>query len=282
MNMPRNEQQLAQENVASAPESAQTGGFGAGGGSAFSIKDLNVYYRHLHVLKGISLEIEPRKITVFMGPSGCGKSTLVRVLNRMNDQVEGFRHSGQVLLDGKDIYDSDVDPVLLKTRVGMVFQKPNPFPISIYENVAFGPKIHRTFKSRDGLDDIVRQSLEKAALWDEVKDRLKSNAMSLSGGQQQRLCIARAIATLPEVILFDEPASALDPGSTAKVEELMVALKRTYTVVLVTHNMQQAARVANKVVFLYKGDIVEVGEPPGMFENPKSELTEKYISGHLV
>ncbi len=276
------DQQLAQEDIATQEVATQSGSMRSDGGAGFSIRDLNVYYRHLHVLKGLNLDIEPRKITVFMGPSGCGKSTLVRVLNRMNDQVDGFRHTGQVLLDGKDIYDRDVDPVLLKTKVGMVFQKPNPFPISIYDNVAFGPKIHKTYKSKEQLDDIVRQSLEKAALWEEVKDRLKTNAMSLSGGQQQRLCIARAIATTPEVILFDEPASALDPGSTAKVEELMVALKRIYTVVLVTHNMQQAARVANKVVFLYKGDIVEVGEPPGMFENPKSELTEKYISGHLV
>jgi len=279
--MSRN-QELAQEDVVAQNLTTPDESSGIKGGSGFSIKDLNVFYRHLHVLKGISLEVEPHKITVFMGPSGCGKSTLVRVLNRMNDHVEGFKHTGQVLLDGKDIYDSDVDPVLLKTRVGMVFQKPNPFPISIYENVAFGPRIHKTYKSRDALDVVVRQSLEKAGLWEEVKDRLKTNAMDLSGGQQQRLCIARAIATLPEVILFDEPTSALDPGSTAKVEELMVALKKNYTVVLVTHNMQEAARVANKVVFLYRGDVVEIGEPPGMFENPKNPLTEKYISGHLV
>jgi phosphate transport system ATP-binding protein len=275
-------QDVAQNESLAQEELSQSASSGPGGGSGFSIRDLNVFYRNLQVLKGLNLEIEPRKITTFRGPSGCGKSTLVRVLNRMNDQVEGFRHTGQVLLDGKDIYDGDVDPVLLKTRVGMVFQKPNPFPISIYENVAFGPRIHKTYKSKEKLEEIVQGSLEKAALWEEVKDRLKSNAMSLSGGQQQRLCIARAIATLPEVMLFDEPASALDPGSTAKVEELMVSLKKNYTVVLVTHNMQQAARVANKVVFLYKGDIVEIGEPPGMFENPKNELTEKYISGHLV
>jgi phosphate transport system ATP-binding protein len=277
----KSQEELAQEDVATEEAVAQSDSLRPGG-SGFSIKDLNVYYRQLHVLKGLNLEVEPRKITVFMGPSGCGKSTLVRVLNRMNDQIDGFRHTGQVLLDGKDIYDRDVDPVLLKTKVGMVFQKPNPFPISIYENVAFGPRIHKTYKSKEELDEIVHQSLEKAGLWEEVKDRLKTNAMSLSGGQQQRLCIARTIATVPEVILFDEPASALDPGSTAKVEELMVSLKRIYTVVLVTHNMQQAARVANKVVFLYKGDIVEIGEPPGMFEKPKNELTERYISGHLV
>jgi phosphate transport system ATP-binding protein len=275
-------QDLSQDSTLAQSVEEESRTSSEGKGSSFSIKDLNVYYKNLHVLKGLNLEIEPKKITVFMGPSGCGKSTLVRVLNRMNDHVEGFHHSGQVLLDGKDIYDNDVDPVMLKTRVGMVFQKPNPFPISIYENVAFGPKIHKAYKSKEALDATVRQSLEKAGLWEEVKDRLRSNAMRLSGGQQQRLCIARAIATLPEVILFDEPASALDPGSTAKVEELMVSLKRNYTVVLVTHNMQQAARVANKVVFLYKGDIVEVGEPPGMFEKPKNELTEKYITGHLV
>lgn len=250
--------------------------------AGISIRDLNAYYKGLHVLKGINIEIEPKKITVMMGPSGCGKSTLVRILNRMNDEVEGFKHTGQVLLDGKDIYDSDVDPVLLKTRVGMVFQKPNPFPISIYENVAFGPKIHKLFRSKEQLNEVVKDSLQKAALWEEVKDRLKENAMKLSGGQQQRLCIARTLAVKPEVVLLDEPASALDPGSTSKVEELMVDLKRNFTVVLVTHNMQQAARVANKVVFLYKGDIVETGEAPSIFENPTNELTEKYIRGQLT
>ncbi len=247
-----------------------------------SIRDLNAYYKNLQVLKNVSLEIEPKKITVFMGPSGCGKTTLVRVLNRMNDEVPGFKHTGSVLLNGKDVYDKDVDPVLLKTRIGMVFQKPNPFPISIYENVAFGPRIHKLNRSKTHLDEMVKDSLEKAALWEEVKDRLKENAMKLSGGQQQRLCIARTLAVHPEVILFDEPASALDPGSTAKIEELMVELRRNYTVVLVTHNMQQAARVGNKVVFLYKGDVVEIGEAPGIFEKPTSELTEKYIRGQLV
>lgn len=247
-----------------------------------SIRGLNVFYGHLHVLKNISLDVEPKKVTVFMGPSGCGKTTLVRVLNRMNDDVHGFRHTGNVLIEGKEIYDRSVDPVLLKTRVGMVFQKPNPFPISIYENVAFGPRIHRFTRSRSDLDDLVRDSLQKAALWDEVKDRLKENAMTLSGGQQQRLCIARTLAVHPEVILFDEPASALDPGSTAKIEELIVELRRNYTVVLVTHNMQQAARVGNKVVFLYRGDVIEIGEAPGIFEKPSKELTEKYISGQLV
>ena len=280
--MQREEEDLSQNDTLSEEALGSRANIASGPGTSFSIRKLNVFYGHLHVLKNLDLEIEPRKITVFMGPSGCGKSTLVRVLNRMNDSVEGFRHTGEVLLDGKDIYAKDVDPVILKTRVGMVFQKPTPFPISIFDNVAFGPKIHKTYRTKADLDSIVQGSLERAGLWDEVKDRLKTNAMQLSGGQQQRLCIARSIALTPEVILMDEPASALDPGSTAKVEELMVSLKKTYTVVLVTHNMQQAARVADKVIFLYKGDIVEVGQPPSMFENPKNELTEKYISGHLV
>jgi phosphate transport system ATP-binding protein len=243
--------------------------------------DFSAYYGSLEVLKDINLSIERNKITVFMGPSGCGKSTLVRTLNRMNDEVSGFRTTGKVLLDGEDIYAPTVDPVLLKTRVGMVFQKPNPFPISIYDNVAFGPRIHKLTKSKAELDSIVSESLQKAALWDEVKDRLAKSAWGLSGGQQQRLCIARALAVKPEVILMDEPASALDPGSTSKVEELMVELKENYTVVLVTHNMQQAARVGTSVAFLYKGDLVEFGPASDVFENPKSPLTEKYIRGNL-
>ncbi|MHB8567232.1 MAG: phosphate ABC transporter ATP-binding protein PstB [Nitrososphaerales archaeon] len=250
--------------------------------SRIEISDLNVFYQDNHVLKNVSLEIEEKQITVIMGPSGCGKSTLIRVLNRMNDNVVGFKRTGKVTLGGKNIYDRDVDPTLLKTRVGMVFQKPNPFPISIFENVAFGPKIHKMHRSKQELDDMVKTSLERAALWDEVKDRLKENAMRLSGGQQQRLCIARTLAVRPQVLLLDEPASALDPGATAKIDELMFELKKNYTVVLVTHNMQQAARVANNVAFLYKGELVEVGESPSIFETPAKELTEKYISGKLV
>jgi len=246
-----------------------------------NLVDFCAYYGSLEVLRNINLPIARNKITVFMGPSGCGKSTLVRTLNRMNDEVPGFRISGKVLLDGQDIYSPDVDPVLLKTRVGMVFQKPNPFPMSIYDNVAFGPKIHKLAKNKGEMDGIVRESLQKAALWEEVKDRLGKSAWGLSGGQQQRLCIARALAIRPEVLLMDEPASALDPGSTSKVEELMVELKENYTVVLVTHNMQQAARVGTSVAFLFKGDLVEFGPASDVFENPQSPLTEKYIRGNL-
>ncbi|MDG6905091.1 MAG: phosphate ABC transporter ATP-binding protein [Nitrososphaerota archaeon] len=246
------------------------------------VSNLNVNFGRHHVLKDISLHIEPRNVTVIMGPSGCGKSTFVRTLNRMNDHVSDFHVSGKVEFNGVDIYSKDVDPTLLRLKVGMVFQKPNPFPMSIYENVAFGPKIHKMCSTKQLLDDSVKRSLEQAALWDEVKDRLKEDALKLSGGQQQRLCIARALAVNPEIILFDEPASALDPGSTAKIEELIVELKKNYTVVLVTHNMQQAARVGNTVIFLYGGGIVEIGKVPKIFENPANKLTEKYIRGELV
>jgi len=245
------------------------------------LTDFSAFYGDVEVLKNINLSIESNKITVVMGPSGCGKSTLVRTLNRMNDEVPGFRIKGKILLDGEDIYAPGVDPVLLKTRVGMVFQKPNPFPISIYDNVAFGPRIHKLAKNKEQLNAIVRESLQYAALWEEVKDRLEKNALGLSGGQQQRLCIARALAVKPEVILMDEPASALDPGATYKVEELMVELKEKYTVVLVTHNMQQAARVGTSVAFLYRGELVEFGAASDVFENPKNPLTEKYIRGIL-
>ncbi|MDG7002248.1 MAG: phosphate ABC transporter ATP-binding protein [Nitrososphaerota archaeon] len=247
-----------------------------------SISNLDVHFGNLHILKNLSLQMERKKVTVIMGPSGCGKSTLIRTLNRMNDHVADFRFSGRVLFNGVDIYSKDVEPALLRLKVGMVFQKPNPFPMSIYDNVAFGPKIHKMYSSKEELDTIVRSSLERAALWDEVKDRLKSDALKLSGGQQQRLCIARALAVKPEVILMDEPASSLDPGSTSKIEELMVDLKNSYTVVLVTHDMRQAARVGNKVAFLYKGELVEVGDSPDIFERPNKELTEKYIRGELV
>jgi phosphate transport system ATP-binding protein len=266
-----------------APEQEQTYNHGSAQSSRVLMKlvDFSAFYGSLEVLKHINLSIEEKRITVFMGPSGCGKSTLVRTLNRMNDGIPGFRIDGKIILDGQDIYAPQVDPVLLKTRVGMVFQKPNPFPISIYDNVAFGPRIHKLTKSRAELDGLVEECLRKAALWEEVKDRLARSAMGLSGGQQQRLCIARALALKPEVLLMDEPASALDPGSTSKVEDLMVELKDNYTVVLVTHNMQQAARVGTNVAFLYRGDLVEFGPAADVFENPKSPLTEKYIRGTL-
>ena len=251
-------------------------------GEMIGISHLDVHFGSLHVLKDITLSIGREKITVIMGPSGCGKSTLIRTLNRMNDQTPGFQVSGKILFKGIDVYSSDVDSALLKLRIGMVFQKPNPFPMSIYDNVAFGPRIHKMHSNRNDLDKIVQTSLESAALWDEVKGRLKDNALTLSGGQQQRLCIARALAVKPEVILMDEPTSSLDPGSTSKVEELMVDLKKSYTVVLVTHDMRQAARVGNQVAFLYKGGLVEIGSSPQIFENPKQELTEKYISGRLI
>ncbi len=250
-------------------------------GGLISLAGLNAFYGEQKVLTDITLSIARNKITVFMGPSGCGKTTLLRTINRMNDGVRNFRVTGQVLLDGTDVYSPEVDPILLRTKVGMVFQKPNPFPISIYDNVAFGPRIHKLTKSKSELDQVVRASLEKAALWDEVGTRLSKSALELSGGQQQRLCIARALAVKPEVILMDEPASALDPGSTTRIEELLVELKENYTVVLVTHNMQQAARVGNSVAFLYKGDLVEFGPADEIFQNPKNPLTEKYIRGVL-
>lgn len=246
------------------------------------IEHLNVSFGKQHVLKDLNLSIEDRKLTVIMGPSGCGKSTLIRTLNRMNDTVESFTVSGKVLFKGVDVYSKSVDPALLKLKIGMVFQKPNPFPISIYENVAFGPKIHKMYSNKPELDLIVETSLKRAALWDEVTDRLKENALKLSGGQQQRLCIARALAVRPEVILLDEPTSSLDPGSTSKIEELMVDLRRNYTVVLVTHDMRQAARVATRVAFLYRGELVESGIVSDIFENPKNKLTEEYIQGKLI
>ena len=251
-------------------------------GEVIKINDLNVHFGKQHVLKGLNLSIEDRNLTVIMGPSGCGKSTLIRTLNRMNDGIEGFTVSGKVLFKGIDVYSKEVDPALLKLKVGMVFQKPNPFPMSVYENVAFGPKIHKMYSNKEELDKIVQSSLKRVALWDEVKDRLKEEAMKLSGGQQQRLCIARALAVRPEVILLDEPTSSLDPGSTSRVEELMVDLKRSYTVILVTHDMLQAARVGNQVAFLYRGELVEVGMVSDIFENPKHKLTEEYIQGKLV
>jgi phosphate transport system ATP-binding protein len=240
---------------------------------------LSAWFGTKQALKDINISIRANAVTAIIGPSGCGKSTFLRTLNRMHELVQGAKMSGQVLLDGKNIYAPEVDPVMVRRRVGMVFQKPNPFPtMSIYDNVAAGLKLTGV-KRGASLDEVVQRSLEQATLWDEVKGDLKKPGTSISGGQQQRLCIARAIALEPEVILMDEPCSALDPIATAKIEELIVSLKRDYTVVIVTHNMQQAARVSNFTAFLYIGELVEYGDTTSVFENPKNELTEKYITG---
>ena len=245
----------------------------------FDIRNAELYYGDFKALKGISLEIPENKITAFIGPSGCGKSTLLKSLNRMNDLVEGCRITGEFLLDGEDIY-GKMDVNLLRKRVGMVFQKPNPFPMTVYDNIAYGPRVHG-IKNRQKLDEIVETSLRSAALWDEVKDRLKKSALGLSGGQQQRLCIARALAVEPDVILMDEPTSALDPISTSKIEDLMDDLRDRYTVVIVTHNMQQAARIADRTAFFLLGELVEYSDTLSMFNKPKDERTERYITGRF-
>jgi len=243
-------------------------------------KALSVWFGRNHAVRNVSLGIPANRITAIIGPSGCGKSTLLRCFNRMNDLIPTARVEGVVLLNGENIYQFDVDPTEVRRRVGMVFQKPNPFPKSVYENAAFGPRLNG-IGSESELNSIVRRSLEAAALWDEVKDRLDDSAIGLSGGQQQRLCIARALAVDPEVILMDEPCSALDPQATAKIEQLMTELARSYTVVVVTHNMQQAARVSNYTAFMYLGEMVEFGPTDEIFENPKNELTENYITGRF-
>lgn len=248
--------------------------------SKISVKDLDLYYGDFKALKNINIEIEPNEITAFIGPSGCGKSTLLRCLNRMNDLVEGCKIEGNVLLDGTDIYGKNIDVNLLRKKVGMVFQKPNPFPMSIYDNIAYGPRTHG-IKNKAQLDEIVETSLKNSAIWDECKDRLKSSALGMSGGQQQRLCIARALACQPEVILMDEPTSALDPISTSKIEELVLELKKKYTVVIVTHNMQQAVRISDKTAFFLLGDLVEYGQTDQIFSVPKDKRTENYITGRF-
>lgn len=245
-----------------------------------SVKDLNLYYGDNHALKDVSMDIRRNAITAFIGPSGCGKSTFLKTLNRMNDLVENVRIDGQVLLDGEDIYGKNVDTTLLRKRVGMVFQQPNPFPMSIYDNIAYGPRVHG-IKSRARLDEIVEESLRGAAIFDEVKDRLKKSALGLSGGQQQRICIARALAVQPEVLLMDEPTSALDPISTSKIEELMEQLKKKYTVVVVTHNMQQAVRVSDDTAFFLVGEMVEFQDTRTLFSYPKDKRTEDYITGRF-
>ena len=243
------------------------------------IDDLNLYYGQFHALKAISLNIQEKEITAFIGPSGCGKSTLLKSLNRMNDLVEGCKITGQVTLDETDIY-RDLDVNLLRKRVGMVFQKPNPFPMSVYDNIAYGPRTHG-IRSKAKLDQIVEEALRGAAIWDELKDRLKKSALGLSGGQQQRLCIARALAVKPEVLLMDEPTSALDPISTIKIEELAQELKKDYTIVMVTHNMQQATRISDKTVFFLLGEIIETGKTDELFSMPKDKRTEDYITGRF-
>ncbi len=248
------------------------------GPTALEAIDLSVYYGSTQAVKSVSIAIPERRVVAFIGPSGCGKSTLLRSFNRMNDLIPGARVEGSIRFDDVDLYDPAVDPVEVRRRIGMVFQKPNPFPRSIYENVAFGPRVNRM---RVDLDAVVQRSLERAALWDEVKDRLGQSAFSLSGGQQQRLCIARALAVEPEVILMDEPASALDPIATQKIEDLIFELKQEYTVVIVTHNMQQAARVSELTAFLYLGDLVEYGATEALFTNPREPRTEAYITGRF-
>ncbi len=247
----------------------------------FTARNCQVYYGDTHAIKDVSVDIADNTVTAFIGPSGCGKSTFLRCLNRMNDTIDICRVEGDILLDGEDIYDSKVDPVQLRAKVGMVFQKPNPFPKSIYDNVAYGPKIHGLSRSKDELDDIVETALKRAALWGEVKDRLHAPGTGLSGGQQQRLCIARAIATAPEVLLMDEPCSALDPIATAQVEELIDELKRDYSVVIVTHSMQQAARVSQKTAFFHLGNLVEFGDTSQIFTKPSDPRTESYITGRI-
>jgi phosphate transport system ATP-binding protein len=248
--------------------------------SKITVESLNLHYGENHALKNVNMEIADHAITAFIGPSGCGKSTFLRCLNRMNDLVDGCRVEGKVILDGEDIYDKRVDTTLLRKKVGMVFQQPNPFPMSIYDNIAYGPRLHG-IKDKKELDEIVERSLQGAAIFEEVKDRLHKSALGLSGGQQQRLCIARALAVSPEVLLMDEPTSALDPISTLKIEELMETLKKKYTVVIVTHNMQQAARVSDDTAFFLVGEVVEKNATSEIFARPQDKRTEDYITGRF-
>ena len=248
--------------------------------SKITVESLNLHYGENHALKDVNMEIADHAITAFIGPSGCGKSTFLRCLNRMNDLVDGCRVEGKVIMDGEDIYDKRVDTTLLRKKVGMVFQQPNPFPMSIYDNIAYGPRLHG-IKNKKELDEIVERSLQGAAIFEEVKDRLHKSALGLSGGQQQRLCIARALAVSPEVLLMDEPTSALDPISTLKIEELMETLKKKYTVVIVTHNMQQAARVSDDTAFFLVGEVVEKNATSEIFARPKDKRTEDYITGRF-
>ena len=244
------------------------------------VRDLNLYYGQNHALHGVNMDIKENSVTALIGPSGCGKSTFLKCINRMNDLVDNVRIEGSIEIDGENIYAPSVDTTVLRKKVGMVFQQPNPFPMSIYDNIAYGPRTHGV-RSKAKLDDIVEQSLRQAAIWDEVKDRLKKSALGMSGGQQQRLCIARALAVQPEVLLMDEPTSALDPISTSKIEDLAVELKKDYTIVMVTHNMQQAARISDKTAFFLLGEVVEYGETEQIFSMPKDKRTEDYITGRF-
>ena len=248
--------------------------------SKMKVENLDLYYGKFKALKNINLDLPKNEITAFIGPSGCGKSTFLKTLNRMNDLVDGVRIDGKVLLDGEDIYDPSVDTTILRKKVGMVFQQPNPFPMSIYDNIAYGPRVHG-IRDKKRLDQIVEESLRGAAIFDEVKDRLKKSAMGLSGGQQQRICIARALAVQPEVLLMDEPTSALDPISTSKIEDLMEDLKKKYTVIVVTHNMQQATRVSDQTAFFLVGEMVEFGDTKQIFSYPQDKRTEDYITGRF-
>ena len=247
--------------------------------SKFDVKNLNLYYGEYHALKNVNMEIPEKQITAFIGPSGCGKSTFLKTLNRMNDLVEGCKITGDIKLDGEDIY-GNMDVNLLRKRVGMVFQNPNPFPMSVYDNIAYGPRTHG-INSKSKLDEIVEKSLRQAAIWDELKDRLKKSALGLSGGQQQRLCIARALAVEPEVILMDEPTSALDPISTSKIEDLALELKDKYTIIMVTHNMQQATRISDNTAFFLLGEVIEYDNTEKLFSMPKNKKTEEYITGRF-
>ncbi len=254
---------------------------GQAGDAKISARDVNVWYGDTHAIKDVDVDIGDRAVTAFIGPSGCGKSTFLRCINRMNDTIDVARVQGLICIDGEDIYDRKVDPVQLRAKVGMVFQKPNPFPKSIYDNVAYGPRIHGLARSKADLDEIVERALRRGAIWDEVKDRLSAPGTGLSGGQQQRLCIARAVATEPEVLLMDEPCSALDPIATDQVEDLIDELRRDYSVVIVTHSMQQAARVSQKTAFFHLGNLVEFGDTDQIFTNPQDPRTEAYISGRI-
>ena len=273
--------QAARPDLAHAAQSGPGARTRAAARARVTARDVNVYYGDKHALKHVDLDIYENEVVSFIGPSGCGKSTFLRCINRMNDVIEGCRVEGEILLDNQDIYTRDLDVVQLRARVGMVFQKPNPFPKSVYDNIAYGPRIHGLAGSKDSLDEIVENSLKRAGLWNEVKDRLREPGTGLSGGQQQRLCIARAIAVNPEVILMDEPCSALDPIATAKIEELIDELRQNFTIVIVTHSMQQAARVSQRTAFFHLGQLVEWGETEQIFTSPDDERTQGYITGRF-